>query len=499
MTSPHSENWSLSDRLAWARAFRVAVASHQDEMIDLIARDVDKPAFEALMGDILPLLSACKWTEKRAGSLLSPRRLRHGGVFSLANKALLTRAPLGHVAIIATWNYPIQLLGIELLQALVTGNRVTVKPSENAPHSQTLLLELARDAGRTCNMPEGQLAWTPATREAGATLLKNDRFDHVVFTGSTSVGLAIAETLAPNMTSSTLELSGRDSAFVLDDADPELAASAIFQGVDMNTGQTCMAPRRALIDEKVYADFVRRIASRAGAARPRPLINEQSARQCYELARDCQARGGRSLAGVIEAPEPDKNGRLRCLRPMVFADCPRDVPLAEGRHFGPLLALIPVKNLEDALRIHDGVDQVLNTSVFTRNPARVEAFRHRLRSTIITINDCLLPTIHPSVGLAGHGMSGWGITKGEAGLLAMTRPIYTTQTIPLFRFSMEAVSPGIEKGMSKFIKFWYGASKVAPRPATAALGASAPQPHSQPHSQSQPRNSPEPVATSFAE
>lgn len=445
--------WALADRIAWAGAFRRALATRQDELIELIGRDVDKPAFEALMGDILPLLAACKWIEKRAGSLLAPRRLRHGGAFSLANKATISRAPLGHVAIIATWNYPVQLLGIELLQALVAGNRVTVKPSENSPRSQILLLELAREAGKLCNMPADQLAWTPATREAGATLLKEHRFDHVVFTGSTSVGIAIAETLAPSMTSSTLELSGRDSALVLDDADPELAASAIWQGVDMNSGQTCMAPRRALVDEKIYAEFVRRIASRAGAARPRPLISEHEAKQCYDLAVECQRLGGRSLAGVIEAPSADASGRLRCLRPMVFADCPRGVPLVEGRHFGPLLAVIPVKGLDDALACHDRVDQVLATSVFTRNPARVDAFRDRLRSTLVTVNDCLLPTIHPSVGLAGHGKSGWGITKGEAGLLAMTRPIYTTRTAPLFRFSMEAVTPALERGMSRFIRF----------------------------------------------
>ncbi|MBX3388218.1 MAG: aldehyde dehydrogenase family protein [Phycisphaeraceae bacterium] len=461
-----ARGWSLSDRLAWVAAFRRTLATRQDELIELIARDVEKPSFEALMGDVLPLLSACKWVENRAGSLLSLRRLRHGGVFLLANKATLTRAPLGHVAIIATWNYPVQLLGIELLQALVAGNRVTVKPSENSPRSQIFLLELAREAGRGANMPPDQLAWTAPTREAGATLLKDNRFDHVVFTGSTNVGVAIAETLAPSMTSSTLELSGRDSAFVLDDADPELAASAIWQGIDMNSGQTCMAPRRALVDEKVYAEFVRRIASRAGAARPRPLINEHAAKQCYDLAVECQRLGGRSLAGVIEPPSADANGRLRCLRPMVFADCPRDVPLVEGRHFGPLLAVIPVKDLEDALACHDRIDQVLATSVFTRNPARVEDFRDRLRSTLVTVNDCLLPTIHPSVGLAGHGKSGWGITKGEAGLLAMTRPIYTTQTAPLFRFSMEAVTPAIERGMSRFIRFWYGGSKPAPKTPT---------------------------------
>lgn len=427
------------------------------------------------MGDVVPLLTACKWIEKRAGSLLSPKRLRHGGVFTLANKGLVTRAPIGHVAIIATWNYPVQLLGIELLQALVAGNRVTVKPSENAPRSQAMLLELAREAGRKCGMPSEQLVWTPATREAGATLLKGNRFDHVVFTGSTGVGVAIAETLAPSMTSSTLELSGRDSAFVLDDADPELAASAIWQGVEMNSGQTCMAPRRALVDEKVYAEFVRRLASRAGAARPRALINEQSARQCFEIATEAQIRGARSLTGVIEPPAADSKGRLRCFRPMAFADCPRDAKLLEGRHFGPLIGIVPVKDLEDALRIHDGVDQVLNTSVFTRNPARIESFRHRLRSTIVTINDCLLPTIHPGVGLAGHGMSGWGITKGESGLLAMTRPVYTTQTVPLFRFSMEAVSPAIERGMSKFVRFWYGGEKAGKAASGPVSQAAAPE------------------------
>lgn len=447
----------------------------------LIRQDVEKPSFEALMGDILPLLTACKWLERRAPSLLAPRRLRHGGVFSIANGAVLTRAPLGHVAIIATWNYPIQLLGIELLQTLVAGNKVTVKPSEFAPRSQVFLLELVRECALSMGMPADRLAWTAPTREAGATLLRSDRFDHVVFTGSTGVGIAIAETLAPALTGSTLELSGRDSALVLDDADPELAASAIWQGVSMNSGQTCMAPRRALVDEKIYPEFVRRLTSRAAAARARPLIHEASARQCYELAVACQKQGGRSLAGVVEPPTTDSAGRPRCLRPMAFADCPRDSSLLEGRHFGPLIGIVPVRNLEDALALHDKVDQVLATSVFTRSPARVDAFRHRLRSTIVTINDCLLPTIHPSVGLAGRGMSGWGITKGAEGLLALTRPVYTTQTAPLLRFSMEAVTPAIERGMSRFIRFWYGGAKEQP-PTVAP--------------RSQPGKSPHPAATS---
>ena len=433
--------WPLGRRLNWVAAFRRLVATRQDELIDAMHADIAKPRFEALMGDIAPLLAACRWTERHGARILKPRRLSRGGVLSTAIRGVITRAPLGRVAIIATWNYPVQLLGIELVQAIAAGNRVAVKPSENAPRSQTLLLDLALEAGRQTRMPDGWLTRTDATREAGAALLRENVFDHVVFTGSTGVGRAIAETLAPRLTSSTLELSGRDTALVLDDADPELAADAIWNGITMNAGQTCMAPRRALVDEKVYAEFVRRLMARAGAARPLPLVHERAAAELHAIA--------------VQA-HPDAAGARRMLRPMVFADCPRHAAIIEGRHFGPLLAVVRMKDLDDALALHDTVDQVLATAVFTRDPARVDAFRERLRSTSVTVNDCLLPTAHAGVGLSGHGASGWGITKGEEGLLAMTRPLYTTTTAPLLRFSMSSVTPAIEKGMARFIRWWFG-------------------------------------------
>jgi acyl-CoA reductase-like NAD-dependent aldehyde dehydrogenase len=269
---------------------------------------------------------------------------------------------------------------------------------------------------------------------------------------------------APRLTSSTLELSGRDSAFVLSDADPELAADAIWNGITMNAGQTCMAPRRALVEERVYAEFVRRLMARAGAARPLPLVNERAAGEIHALAVQAHEQGCRSLSGVVEPPTADAQGIRRLIRPMVFADCPRNATLIEGRHFGPLLAVVRVANLEDALALHDSVDQVLATSVFTKDPSRVDAFRERLRSTIVTVNDCLTPTAHASVGLSGHGPSGWGVTKGEEGLLAMTRPMYTTTTAPLLRFSMSSVTPAIEQGMAKFVRWWFGGKRPGQQP-----------------------------------
>jgi aldehyde dehydrogenase (NAD+) len=461
---PASISWPLGRRLNWVGALRRLVATRQDDLIEAMHADIAKPRFEGLVGDVAPLLAACAWVENHGARILKPSRLPGGGVLSTAVRGIVTRAPLGRVAIIATWNYPVQLLGIELVQAIAAGNRVTVKPSENAPRSQTLLLDLALEAGLETHMPDGWLTRTDASREAGASLLRDNAFDHVVFTGSTNVGRAIAETLAPRLTSSTLELSGRDSAFVLGDADPELAADALWNGITMNAGQTCMAPRRALVDEQIYAEFVRRLMARAGAARPLPLVNERAASEIHALALQAHEHGCRSLSGVVEPPVADSQGIRRLIRPMVFADCPRHATLIEGRHFGPLLAVVRVANLEDALTLHDSVDQVLATSVFTKDPSRVDAFRERLRSTIVTVNDCLTPTAHASVGLSGHGASGWGVTKGEEGLLAMTRPMYTTTTSPLLRFSMSTVTPAIEQGMAKFVRWWFGGKAPGQQP-----------------------------------
>lgn len=406
------------------------------------------------MGDVMPVLTAARWIEKRAPKVLGPRRLRHGGPFSAATRLIERREPLGHVAIIATWNYPIQLLGIELLHALAAGNRVTVKPSEHAPRSQEMLLSLFREAA----VPGGDegLRWVSATREAGAALLREGRFDHVVFTGSTGVGREIAQSLAPTLTPSTLELSGRDSALVLDDADAELAASAIWQSVEINGGQTCMAPRRALVHEKVYGAFVRHLAPRASASKPRRLVSEAAATLCHDLAVDAVRAGARSLSGIVEGPTSDATGRRRMLRPLALADCPTEASVVEGRHFGPVLAVVRCADEESMLRVHAGVDQRLVTSVFSASRTRAEALAPRLGSGIVTHNDCVMPTVHPGCGLAGVGASGWGITRGEEGLRSMTRAVYVTSTTSWMRFSMEKVTPGVERGMAWFLERWYG-------------------------------------------
>jgi len=132
--------------IAWVRAFRRSIAEHQDRLAELVHQDTGKPPFETITSDILPLLATCTWHEKHAPRLLRPKRAPGTPVWLRSQSHRVGRAPVGEVGIIATWNYPLLLIGAQLVQALVAGNRVRVKPCERSPRSQGLLLDLARQA-----------------------------------------------------------------------------------------------------------------------------------------------------------------------------------------------------------------------------------------------------------------------------------------------------------------------------------------------------------------
>jgi acyl-CoA reductase-like NAD-dependent aldehyde dehydrogenase len=417
---------SLNARLEWLARFRATLDAQQDRLIDLIVAETHKPRHEALLGDLMPLLASCRWHERHARRLLTARRIAGRPLLFMGQSHRVERVPLGRVAIIATWNYPVQLLGIQLVQAIVAGNRVIVKPSEHAPMTQSFLLQLAVASG----LPPGTLEWTDASREAGPKLLSSGAdgsIDHVVFTGSTAVGREIATWAARHLIPTTLELSGCDSAIVLADADPLLAARTIWSGVTMNGGQTCMAPRRALVERSIYHAFVNALAPLASGAKPRRLITEEAAIHAGRLVGSAVAAGGRSLSGVLEPV------RGSVITPIAVVDCPAEAELVAGNHFAPVLAVVPVDTGRDALKLHRLGSQHLATSIFTRHPERLAPMLGELNTGFVTVNDCLLPQAHPATSIAGTGQSGWGPSRGEAGLLAMTRAVHFSSTSPRIR------------------------------------------------------------------
>ena len=405
-------------RRAWATAFGRLLAADVDELARLAEREVGKPAWEVVASEILPTVAACRWHARKAGRVLADRRLRDRPWWLLGQRSRLRRVALGRVGIIATWNYPIQLLGVQLVQAVLGGNRVLVKPSERTPETQGRLLQLARAAG----LDEHELEIRPAARDAGARLLEDPDLDHVVFTGSTRVGRHVAIACAERLVPSTLELSGCDSAIVLEDADPKLAARVVWAGLTMNHGQTCMAPRRVLVHESIAAEFGAALVPLAAGSGLRRLIDQAAADRHRSLVADAVARGGR-LASIADDPRSDD-----VVRAHVVLDCPTDAEAFAADHFGPLVVTASWRDRDELLELHRRGGKHLATSVFTRDPSRVDDLVFELGGGLVTVNDTIVPFAHPAATLAPVGDSGWGASQGVEGLLQMTRPVVVSRT-----------------------------------------------------------------------
>ncbi|TVQ62015.1 MAG: aldehyde dehydrogenase family protein [Phycisphaerales bacterium] len=470
---PRSAQWPLAARVRWVRAFRALIVRELDALCAAMEGEVAKTRWEAMTSDLLPLLASCRWHERRAPRLLRPKPVRGRAIWQVGQRVRLRREPIGRVAIIATWNYPVQLLGIQLVQAVLAGseragNRVVVKPSERCPRTQALLLDLAEEAGRLAGMPPGVIERAPATREAGAELLDAPhpggsqpalwgRFDHVVFTGSTEVGRRVASALAGPLTPSTLELSGRDSAFVLPGADAALAARSIWAMVLMNAGQTCMAPRRAIVVGEAWEPFVGALKPLIEGSSPVSLIDEAAA----ERVRGLVAGATQPVIRGREASADDP----RLVTPTAVLEADPAGEVAGGAHFGPLLAVVRCATLDEAVAAHALCDQHLATSIYPPRGRGGRASAEALVSKLgergrlggsVTIMDTVLPTAQPGASIAGHGASGWGASRGAAGLLAMTRAVHVSTTSPRVRTPLGEPPAKQQASFERFVRWWYG-------------------------------------------
>ena len=283
---------SVRERLRPVRAFRQQIVDAADDLCAAVHAELGRPPVEVLGSDVLPLADACRFLERKAASLLRPRkvRLRSRPLWLWGQRDTIYRRPHGAVAIIGTWNYPLLLNGVQIVQALTAGNAVLWKPSEVSTHSAALLHSLLLRAGYPADLIQTLLA----TREMGTAVAEAD-VDHVVFTGSAATGRKLAARLGERLVSSTLELSGCDAMFVLPDADVELAAKAAWFGSTVNRGQTCIAVRRAFVHRAVYPAFVESLQKQVAAAGPMRLAMEGQVRQAERLIVDATARGGRVM------------------------------------------------------------------------------------------------------------------------------------------------------------------------------------------------------------
>ncbi len=385
------------------------LASHGET----IARQVHRPAAtlgEILASELLPLAEACRYVGKRGGEILRPRRLRQGdGAWWMGSVQVTElREPLGVVLIIGPSNYPVFLPGVQVIQAIAAGNAVIVKPAPGCEQALESFLRLCHEAGAPLDL----LLQLDSDPQASAPFVQAG-VDKVIFTGSLGTGRQVAALCAAHMTPAAMELSGNDAVVVCEDADLSRVASSLAYALSLNGGQTCIAPRRVF-------------ATRATLDRLIPLLREELARtpersiaqRGLTFAREAVERALAEGASLACGQLGDLEQAAR-VRPIVLDGVHPQMAVAQEDLFAPLLSLIAVSDVHEAIQCAADSRYALGAAIFGQSP-QVERLASQILAGCVTVNDVLVPTADPRVSFGGRRASGFGVTRGLEGLRELT-------------------------------------------------------------------------------
>ncbi|MCB1883262.1 MAG: aldehyde dehydrogenase family protein [Geminicoccaceae bacterium] len=406
-----------------------------DALVGLEALDGGKPVRATRRQDLPAAIDCLEyyagWADKIDGVVVPARR---------DALTFTTRGPVGVVAAIVPWNFPLMNAVWKIAPALACGCTVVLKPAELTPLSALRLGQLALDAG----LPPGVLNVLPGFgKEAGAALVEHPGVNKISFTGSPGVGRWIMGAASANLTRVGLELGGKSPNVVFDDADLDAAVRQSAAGVFFNAGQVCSAGTRLYVEDGVHDEFVERLAARAGALvvgdplDPKttlgPLISAGQLDKVLGYVETGRREGAALVAGGGRV-----GNRGHFLEPTVFAGAGNDMRFAREEIFGPVAAVIRFKGEDEAVRLANDSPYSLAAALWSRDLGRAHHVAGRLRAGTVWVNtyghtDARLPW-------GGHGGdSGLGRDLGEAALENYTET--KTVWVSLARPRAEAPRP----------------------------------------------------------
>jgi aldehyde dehydrogenase (NAD+) len=335
------------------------------------------------------------------------------------------REPVGVVAALAPWNSPLLLATWKLAPALAAGNTMVVKPSEHTSASMLELVPLFEQAG----FPPGVVnVITGAGAGCGAALTAHPGIDRIAFTGGPETAIAIARTAAAQLVPATFELGGKSANIVFADAQLEAAEAGVLAGIFAASGQTCIAGSRLLVQREIEAEFVARIAERAKAIRigdptdaetqMGPTATAAQLDKIEGFVTEAVADGAEVAAGGRTPDAADLGGGYY-YEPTVLTNVTPEMKIAQEEVFGPVLAVIPFDDEEDAVRIANGTAYSLAAGVWTTAVKRAHRVVRELNAGTVWINT--YRAVAPMSPFGGSGMSGHGRESGVEAIREMTK------------------------------------------------------------------------------
>jgi acyl-CoA reductase-like NAD-dependent aldehyde dehydrogenase len=334
------------------------------------------------------------------------------------NRIVMQRTPLGVVAAITPWNFPILLLMMKVAPALLAGNTIVIKPAPTTPLSTLRFGEICAEI-----FPAGVVNVITDQNDLGGALTAHPDIAKVAFTGSTATGRKVMASVASSLKRLTLELGGNDAAIVLDDVDPKAVAPKIFGGAMVNTGQVCLAVKRVYAHDSIYDALCTELARLADAAvvgdgleqgtQFGPLQNKVQFEKVKGYIEDARQRGK-----IVAGGTPHK-GKGFFVRPTIVRDIPDDASVVREEQFGPVLPVLRYSDIDDAIARTNSTEYGLGATVWSSNPERAYEVALKIDSGTVWVNKHL--DLPPDVPFGGAKQSGFGTEMGQEGLEEFTQ------------------------------------------------------------------------------
>ncbi|MFC9699789.1 aldehyde dehydrogenase family protein [Streptomyces sp. NPDC056943] len=394
------------------RAAADAVETAGDDLARLLTREQGKPLAESY-AEIVRTAARLRYFAD-----LAPRSRRIDDGRPVHSE--VRWRPVGPVAAIVPWNFPLQLAAAKFAPALAAGNTVVLKPSPHTPLATRLLGSVLATV-----LPEDVLTVVTGREPLGARLAAHPGIRHVTFTGSVPTGRAVAEAASASLARVTLELGGNDAAVLLDDVDVDRIADRLFWAAFRNCGQVCMAVKRVYAPARLHAEVVEALAQRAKTVvvgsgfdpetRIGPVNNAPQLARVEQVTRQALADGARAAAGGHRL-----DGAGYFFAPTILTGVPPDSPVVTEEQFGPVLPVLPYRDLDEAVDAANGTGFGLGGSVWGTDLDRAEAVADRLECGTAWINHhAELSLAQPFAGIKDSGV---GVAGGPWGLYGNLRP-----------------------------------------------------------------------------
>src|SRR6266581_4356019 len=454
----------IRNRCEKLRGLRDRIMASRKELADAVVRESGKPRVEALFADIFVALDSAEYWSRNAASALRTRRVPHHSTAAKAKRGYLAYDPLGVIAIISSWNYPLAIPLSQIIPAVAVGNAVVCKTSDFTPQCGALIEKLFIDAG----FPNDLVKIVQGGGEVGQALIDASP-DKVLFTGSVATGRRVAEACAKRLIPSVLELGGKDAMIVLADADLEVVSSAAVWGSYTNCGQVCLSVERLFVEQPAAERFITLCVEKTKKLRlgsgsdpttdVGPLIRPEHVRRMIDLLDDAVSRGANVPCGGSARPELGPN----FFEPTVIVGVDSSMRLFQEETFGPILAIQVVRDAKQAITQANDSPFALAASIWTKNKARGMALATELRAGAVMVNDAISYFGIAEAPHGGCGASGWGRTHGKAGLLEMVQLKYVdVDRLPhrekpwWYRYGAD-----LERAADAFLQFEFGAGLSA--------------------------------------